>query len=104
MEQNEILENNREGRRFPTEKKRSGRLEGEFFALFFLLGTGLLLLICSLLHNLPIGDILAMFWACCAGDRAYRLMKRKRLFDGVTLVISLFWLVYFLVKYMSLGR
>ena len=49
----------------------------------------------------PLGP--AMFWASCVGNRLYRLTKRRNTSDVVTLLISLAFLAWNLVRYFTQG-
>lgn len=103
MDKNEILEKSRRENKLQDEMERTVRVEGESFSLIFILGVGVILLAYNRLHSLPTGDIQAMFWASCVGSRVYRLTRRKNTSDLVTLLISLAFLVYSLVRYFTQG-
>ena len=104
MDKNEILEKSRKENQNQDERERTVRIQGESFSLIFVLGLGLILVTYKMLHGQPVGDILAMFWVSCAGSRIYRLAQLRRKSDGVTLLICLAFLAYYLVRYFTQGR
>ena len=64
---------------------------------------GVVIVIFNRLHGLPANSVLAMFWASCVGNRLYRLTKRRNTSDVVTLLISLAFLAWNLVRYFTQG-
>ena len=112
MNKEEILAKSRKENVLQDEMERTVRIEGESFSLLFVFLMGLILLvflvgvvivIFNRLHGLPANSVLAMFWASCVGNRLYRLTKRRNTSDVVTLLISLAFLAWNLVRYFTQG-
>ena len=103
MEKQEILEKSRRENQKGDERERTIRMEGESFSLLFVFLMGLILLTWKRLHGLPANSVLAMFWASCVGNRLYRLTKRRNTSDVVTLLISLAFLIWNLVKFFQMA-
>ena len=103
MEENlsreEILEKSRQENRKGDERERTIRMEGESFSLLFVLLVGLILLFWKRTHGLPYADVMCMFWTACVANRVYRLTRRRDASDVVTLLISLAFLAWNLVKF-----
>ena len=99
MERQEILEKSRRENRRGDERERSVRIEGESFSLLFVFLMGLVLLLWKRAHGLPDEDVLCMFWTACVANRVYRLTRRRDASDVVTLLISLAFLAWNLVKF-----
>ena len=99
MERQEILEKSRRENRNGDERERIIRIEGESFSLLFALLMGLILLVWKRVHGLPDEDVLCMFWTACVANRVYRLTRRRDTSDVVTLLLSLAFLVWNLVKF-----
>lgn len=99
MERQEILEKSRRENRNGDERERTIRIEGESFSLLFALLMGLILLIWKRVHGLLDEDVLCMFWTACVANRVYRLTRRRDTSDVVTLLLSLAFLVWNLVKF-----
>ena len=99
MERQEILEKSRRENRNGDERERTIRIEGESFSLLFALLMGLILLVWKRVHSLPDEDVLCMFWTACVANRVYRLTRRRDTSDVVTLLLSLAFLVWNLVKF-----
>ena len=99
MERQEILEKSRRENRNGDERERTIRIEGESFSLLFALLMGLILLVWKRAHGLPDEDVLCMFWTACVANRVYRLTRRRDASDVVTLLISLAFLAWNLVKF-----
>ena len=102
MEKQEILEKSRRENRNGDERERTVRVQGESFSLLFVLLVGLVLLVWKRTHGLPDADVLAMFWTACVANRLYRLTQRRNTSDVVTLLISLAFLVWNLVKFFQI--
>ena len=102
MEKQEILEKSRRENRNGDERERTVRIQGESFSLLFVLLVGLVLLVWKRAHGLPDADVLAMFWTACAASRLYRLTQRRNTSDVVTLLISLAFLIWNLVKFFQI--
>ena len=102
MEKQEILEKSRRENRNGDERERTVRVEGESFSLLFVLLVGVVLLVWKRTHGLPDADVLAMFWTACVANRLYRLTQRRNTSDVVTLLISLAFLVWNLVKFFQI--
>ena len=102
MEKQEILEKSRRENRNGDERERTVRIQGESFSLLFVLLVGLVLLVWKRAHGLPDADVLAMFWTACVANRLYRLTQRRNTSDVVTLLISLAFLVWNLVKFFQI--
>ena len=92
-------------RKTKTKTKWSGlsALRGESFSLALTLLVGLLLFSYNRLHDLPSDTIFIMFWTSCVSSRLYRLTKRKDTSDLIIMIISLVFLVFYVVKYFSQG-
>lgn len=99
MERQEILEKSRRENRNGDERERTIRIEGESFSLLFALLMGLILLVWKRAHGLPDEDVLCMFWTACVANRVYRLTQRRDTSDVVTLLLSLAFLAWNLVKF-----
>ena len=103
MERQEILEKSRRENRNGDGRERTIRIEGESFSLLFTLLMGLILLFWKRAHGLPHEDVMCMFWTACVANRIYRLTRRRDTSDIVTLLISLAFLVWYLVKFFQMG-
>ena len=99
MERQEILEKSRRENRNGDERERTIRIEGESFSLLFALLMGLILLVWKRVHGLPDEDVLCMFWTASVANRVYRLTRRRDTSDVVTLLLSLAFLAWNLVKF-----
>ena len=95
MSREEILEKSRQENRKGDERERTIRVEGESFSLLFTLLMGLILLFWK--------RAMCMFWTACVANRVYRLTRRQDTSDIVTLLISLAFLVWYLVKFFQMG-
>ena len=82
--------------------ERTVPMEGESFSLIFIFLMGIVLLAWKRLHGLPDQDVLAMFWVSCMANRLYRLTRWKNASDVVTLLITLAFLGYNLVKFFQI--
>lgn len=103
LSREEILEKSRQENRKGDERERTIRMEGESFSLLFTLLMGLILLFWKRAHGLPHEDVMCMFWTACVANRIYRLTRRRDTSDIVTLLISLAFLVWYLVKFFQMG-
>ena len=54
-------------------------------------------------QRLPHEDVLTMFWTACVANRVYRLARRRNTSDIVTLLISLAFLIWNLVKFFQMA-
>ena len=99
----EILERSKRENRNGDERERTVRVQGESFSLILVFLVGVVIVIFNRLHGLPANSVLAMFWASCVGNRLYRLTKRRNTSDVVTLLISLAFLAWNLVRYFTQG-
>ena len=97
MEKQEILEKSRRENQKGDERERTIRMEGESFSLLFVFLMGLILLTWKRVHGLPHEDVLTMF------NRVYRLARRRNTSDIVTLLISLAFLIWNLVKFFQMA-
>ncbi|MBM6911487.1 DUF6442 family protein [Oscillibacter valericigenes] len=102
LSREEILEKSRQENRKGDERERTIRVEGESFSLLFTLLMGLILLFWKRAHGLPHEDVMCMFWTACVANRIYRLTRRRDTSDIVTLLISLAFLVWYLVKFFQM--
>lgn len=102
LSREEILEKSRQENRKGDERERTIRVEGESFSLLFTLLMGLILLFWKRTHGLPHEDVMCMFWTACVANRIYRLTRRRDTSDIVTLLISLAFLVWYLVKFFQM--
>ena len=103
MEKQEVLEKSRQENRKGDERERTIRIEGESFSLLFALLMGLILLAWKRVHGLPDEDVMCMFWTACVANRVYRLTRRRNTSDIVTLLISLAFLIWNLVKFLQIA-
>lgn len=103
MNKEEILAKSRKENVLQDEMERTVRIEGESFSLILVFLVGVVIVIFNRLHGLPANSVLAMFWAPCVGNRLYRLTKRRNTSDVVTLLISLAFLAWNLVRYFTQG-
>jgi len=103
MDKNEILEKSRKENEGQDEMERTVRVEGESFSLAITLMMGLILVVFNHLHDLSSDPVLIMFWTSCVSSRLYKLTRRKSTSDQITLVISLVFLVFYVVKYFTQG-
>ena len=102
MNKEEILAKSRKENVLQDEMERTVRIEGESFSLIFVFLMGLALIAWKRFHSLPDEDVLVMFWTSCAASRIYRLTQRRNASDIVTLLISLAFLGYNLVKFFQI--
>ena len=102
LSREEILEKSRQENRKGDERERTIRVEGESLSLLFTLLMGLILLFWKRAHGLPHEDVMCMFWTACVANRIYRLTRRRDTSDIVTLLISLAFLVWYLVKFFQM--
>ena len=102
LSREEILEKSRQENRKGDERERTIRVEGESFSLLFTLLMGLILLFRKRAHGLPHEDVMCMFWTACVANRIYRLTRRRDTSDIVTLLISLAFVVWYLVKFFQM--
>ena len=103
MDKDKILEKSRKENETQDEMEKTIRVEGESFSLALTLLVGLLLFSYNRLHDLPSDTIFIMFWTSCVSNRLYRLTKRKDTSDLIIMIISLVFLVFYVVKYFSQG-
>ena len=99
LRREEILSRSQRENRNGDEMERTVRVQGESFSLIFVFLLGIVLLGWKRAHGLPDEDVLAMFWVSCVANRLYRLTQRKNTFDLVTLLLSLAFLAWNLVKF-----
>lgn len=99
LSKEEILARSQQENKNGDEMEKTVRIQGESFSLIFVFLIGIVLLVWKRLHGLPDQDVLAMFWMSCVANRLYRLTQRKNASDVVTLLISLAFLGYNLVKF-----
>ena len=103
MEKDKVLEKSRRENKDQDEMERTIRIEGESFSLAFTLMAGLAIVAYNHFHNLSSDSVMIMFWTSCVSSRLYRLTKRKDTSDLVTMIISLLFLVFYVVKYFTQG-
>ena len=103
MNKEEILAKSRKENVLQDEMERTVRIEGESFSLIFALLMGLILLFWKRAHGLPYEDVMCMFWTACVANRVYRLTRRRDTSDIVTLLISLAFLIWNLVKFFQMA-
>ena len=103
MNKEEILAKSRKENVLQDEMERTVRIEGESFSLILVFLVGVVIVIFNRLHGLPANSVLVRFWASCVGNRLYRLTKRRNTSDVVTLLISLAFLAWNLVRYFTQG-
>lgn len=102
LSKEEILERSQRENRNGDEMEKRVRIEGESFSLIFVFVMGIVLLAWKRIHGLPDEDVLAMFWTACVANCIYRLTRRRDTSDVVTLLISLAFLGYNLVKFFQI--
>lgn len=102
LSREEILEKSRQENRRGDERERTIRMEGESFSLLFALLLGLVLLFWKRAHGLPDEDVQSMFWMSFVANRLYRLTQRRSTSDLVTLLLSLAFLGWNLVKFFQM--
>ena len=103
MEKDKVLEKSRRENKNQDEMERTIRIEGESFSLAFTLMAGLAIVAYNHFHNLSSDSVMIMFWTSCVSSRLYRLTKRKDTSDLVTMIISLLFLVFYVVKFFTQG-
>lgn len=103
MNKDEILEKSRRENVGQDEMEKTIRIEGESFSLAVTLMMGLLLVFFDHLHGLPSDQVLIMFWTSCVSRQLYKLTRRREKWDLISLIISLVFLVFYVVKYISQG-
>ena len=101
LDKQEILARSRRENKNFDEREKSIRIQGESFSLIFVFGVGLALASYKLAVGLPVGDILAMFWACSLGCSLYKAVNLKSRSQGGIALFCLAMVVYNLVKYLS---
>ena len=77
----------------------SRQVDSGWLTVVRMLVSGLILLVWKRVHGLPDEDVLCMFWTACVANRVYRLTRRRDTSDVVTLLLSLAFLVWNLVKF-----
>lgn len=102
LRKEEILSRSRRENRNGDEREKTVRIQGESFSLIFVFVLGIVLLGWKRAHGLPDEDVLSMFWVSCVANRLYRLTQRRDISDVVTLLISLAFLGYNLVKFFQI--
>lgn len=102
LSREEILSRSQRENRMGDEMERTVRIQGESFSLIFVFLMGIVLLAWKRLHGLPGEDVMSMFWVSCVANRLYRLTRRKNASDVVTLLISLAFLGWNLVKFFQI--
>ena len=103
MDKDEVLSRSQKENQLGDEREKTIRIQGESFSLILVFLVGVVIVIFNRLHGLPANSVLAMFWASCVGNRLYRLTKRRNTSDVVTLLISLAFLAWNLVRYFTQG-
>lgn len=101
MEKEQILEQSRKENQFQDEREKTIRIQGESFSLIFVFAMGLILTTYKLIHNIPVGDILSMFWACSFGCCLYKAVNLKQKSQAIMALFCLLMIVYNLLKYLS---
>ena len=102
MDKDEVLSRSQKENQLGDEREKTIRIQGESFSLIFVFLLGIVLLGWKRAHGLPDEDVLAMFWVSCVANRLYRLTRRRNVSDIVTLLISLAFLGYNLVKFFQI--
>lgn len=103
MEKQEILEKSRRENRKGDERERTIRMEGESFSLLFVFLMGLILLTWKRVHGLPHEDVLTMILDGLRGQPGLPAGRRRNTSDIVTLLISLAFLIWNLVKFFQMA-
>ena len=102
LSKDEILSRSQRENKNGDEMERTVRIQGESFSLIFVFLLGIVLLAWKRAHGLPDEDVLCMFWTACVANRLYRLTRRRDTSDVVTLLLSLAFLVWNLVKFFQM--
>lgn len=101
MDKDEVLSRSQKENQLGDEREKTIRIQGESFSLIFVFGIGLLLASYKLINHIPVGDILAMFWACSFGCCLYKAVNLKQRSQAGMAFFCLAMIVYNLVKYLS---
>ena len=101
MDKDKILKTSRKENKFQDEMEKTIRIQGESFSLIFVFGVGLILTILKQIQNLPVGDILAMFWACSLGCSLYKAVNLKQRSQAVIALFCFAMIVYNFIRYFS---
>lgn len=86
MEKNEILARSPMENSGGDEREKQTRTESESFSLIFVLAVTLLLVIVNMMKNLPVDDLLAIFWASIAGRNCFLFYRHHRKINGVVAI------------------
>ena len=103
MNKEEILAKSRKENVLQDEMERTVRIEGESFSLILVFLVGVVIVIFNRLHGLPANSVLALENTAVICNRLYRLTKRRNTSDVVTLLISLAFLIWNLVKFFQMA-
>ena len=103
MDKNEILEESRKENRDQDEREKTVRIQGESFSLILVFAVGLALTSYKLWRGLPVGDILAMFWACSLGCSLYKAVNLQQKSQAGIAAFCLVMLVFNLVRFLTQG-
>ena len=103
MDKNEILEKSRKENRDQDEREKTVRIQGESFSLILVFAVGLALTSYKLWRGLPVGDILAMFWACSLGCSLYKAVNLRQKSQAGLAIFCLVMVVWNLVRYILQG-
>ena len=103
MEKQEILEKSRRENQKGDERERTIRMEGGVLQPALRVFDGPDSADLEAVHGLPHEDVLTMFWTACVANRVYRLARRRNTSDIVTLLISLAFLIWNLVKFFQMA-
>ena len=103
MEKQEILEKSRRENRKGDEREMDHPHGGGVLQPALRVFDGPDSLTWKRVHGLPHEDVLTMFWTACVANRVYRLARRRNTSDIVTLLISLAFLIWNLVKFFQMA-
>lgn len=103
MDKNDILAKSRRENEGHDEMERTIRIEGESFSLAITLMMGAILAIFNHLHGLSSTPVFIMFWTSCVSRQLYKLTRRREVWDLISMIISLVFLVSDMVKYFTQG-
>ena len=103
MDKNEILEKSRRENQTRDERERTICIQGESFSLIFVFAVGLALTSYKLWRGLPVGDILAMFWACSLGCSLYKAVNLRQKSQAGIAIFCLVMVVFNLVRFLTQG-
>ena len=103
LSKEEILARSQQENKNGDEMEKTVRIQGESFSLIFVFAVGLALTSYKLWRGLPVGDILAMFWACSLGCSLYKAVNLRQKSQAGIAIFCLVMVVWNLVRYIPQG-